>query len=349
MRPPFDDTSKLGFGKYFTDYLFEIRYSAKDGWHDGQIKKRGPFSLDPAASVLHYAQEIFEGLKAYASPDGEVLLFRPEANARRMNRSAQRLCMPELPEDVFINGISELVLKEKQWIPREVETSLYIRPTMVAVESFLGLKTAEEYIFYVILSPVGPYFKEGFNPVGIYVEEEMTRACAGGIGEAKTGGNYAASILALKKAKDKGFAQVLFLDAKEKRYLEEVGAMNVFVVYDNKLVTPALGGTILPGITRDSVIKIAQNSGITVEERSIAIDEVIEGLKNGRVTEMFGTGTAAVISPVGALRYKEQEYPINNNKVGELTESLYRQLVDIQYGKAQDKYGWVRKIGRLRQ
>ncbi|MCR4441970.1 MAG: branched-chain amino acid aminotransferase [Peptococcaceae bacterium] len=347
MRPPYDDTSKLGFGKYYTDYMFVMKYSEGKGWHDREIKKYEPLMLDPAACVLHYSQEIFEGLKAYLSKDGRILLFRPEENARRMNRSARRLYMPEIPEEEFLRALSELVIKEKHWIPGDPGTSLYIRPTMLGVEAFLGVKPAKEYLFYIILSPVGPYYKEGFNPIGIYVEDRLVRASVGGVGDVKTGGNYGASLLAGMKAQEKGFAQVLYLDAKENRYVEEVGSSNVFFVIDGVLVTPPLTGSILPGITRDSVLKMSPDLGYRVEERLITIDEVLESIASGRLTEMFGTGTAAVISPVGLLCYKEKEYAINNKQVGEVTANLYKRLVDIQYGLAEDPYGWVREIGRI--
>lgn len=347
MRPPYTDTALLGFGKYFTDYMYTITYNEEKGWHGGGIKKYGPIAMDPAASVLHYSQEIFEGLKAYASEDGRVLLFRPEQNARRMARSAKRMCMPELPEETFLQAVKELVMHEKEWIPRAPGTSLYIRPTMLGVEPFLGVRPAKQYLFYIILSPVGPYFKTGFNPMGIYVEDSLVRSVVGGVGEAKTGGNYAASLLAGLKAQEKGFAQVLWLDAKEHKYVEEVGAMNVFFVYGNKLVTPSLSGSILPGVTRASVLEMAQDLGYEAEETSVDFEEVLRDIRAGKVTEMFGAGTAAVISPVGYLYYKDKQYMINNNQVGPVTSAFYKSLVDIQYGKVPDKYGWIRELGKL--
>jgi len=346
MRPPYADVGQLGFGKYFTDYMYVIKYNQDKGWHDAGVKKYSNFSMDPAACVLHYAQEIFEGQKAYVAEDGRILMFRPQENARRMNYSARRLCMPEIPEDMFMKALQDLIMHEKEWIPEGQGNSLYVRPTMLGVERFLGVKPAKEYLFYIILSPVGPYYKEGFKPVGIYIEDQMVRAAIGGVGDVKTGGNYAASLMGAVKAEEKGFAQVLWLDAKEHRYVEEVGSMNIFFVYGNKLVTPALNGSILNGITRKSVITLAGDMGYEVKEEAIAIDQVLQDIASGKLTEMFGTGTAAVISPVGLLHYKDREYLINNKNVGKVTQALYNHLVDIQYGRAEDKYNWVYELGR---
>lgn len=347
LKPLFDDPAQLGFGSIFTDRMFTVKYSKEAGWHDAKITKYQSFTFDPASCVLHYSQEIFEGLKAYAGENGQALLFRPEENARRMNRSAKRLCMPELPVEYFIQALKELIMLEKRWIPRSPGTSLYIRPTMIATQPFLGVHPADEYIFYIILSPVGPYFKTGFKPVGIYVEDKLVRSVVGGVGDIKTGGNYAASLMGARKAEEKGFSQVLWLDAKEHKYVEEVGAMNMFFVIDNKLVTPKLTGSILPGITRDSVLKLAAGMGYQVEERLITVDEVIEGIASGAVTEAFGSGTAAVISPVGALYYQDKNYIVNNNEVGPVTKALYNRLVNIQYGREKDEYGWVMELGKL--
>ncbi len=345
MKPPFSDTSRLGFGQYFTDHMFVANYETGKGWYEAKTVDYASFAIDPAASVLHYSMEIFEGLKAYRSADGRILLFRPEQNARRMNRSATRLCMAEIPEELFLRGVKEVVLQDKDWIPGDEGTSLYIRPTMIANENFLGIKVSNRFMFYVILSPVGPYYKEGFNPIPIYVEDKLVRASVGGVGDIKTGGNYAASLFADNRAKKLGFTQVLWLDSKEHRFVEEVGSMNIFFVFGNKLVTPALNGSILPGITRDSVLKLAPDLGYEVEERAISIDEVLEGIKSGKVTECFGSGTAAVISPVGLLHYKGVDYVLNNGRTGEVTNHIYRSLVDIQYGRAADPYGWVQEIG----
>lgn len=340
MKPPYGDVEKLTFGRIFTEHMYTIRYREGQGWYDGKIDKYQPFSLDPAACVFHYAQEIFEGLKAYRSEDGRILLFRPEQNARRLNRSARKLCMPELPEELFLGALTELVKLEQDWIPDKPGTSLYIRPTMIATEAFLGVDAAKEYIFYIILSPVGAYFKAGFNPVSIYVEDQLVRASVGGVGDIKTGGNYAASLLGGAKAKQKGFSQVLWLDAQKHQYIEEVGAMNVFFVFGEKIVTPMLTGSILPGITRDSVIKLAHAMGLEVEERRISIEEVLEGIRTRKLTEMFGSGTAAVISPVGLLHYQDKNYYINENQVGRITRMFYDKLIDIQYGRVDDQFGW---------
>lgn len=347
LKPLFTDPATLGFGKVFTDYMFTMRYQAGKGWIEPKISRYTPFPLDPAAVVLHYGQEIFEGLKAYAAPDGRILLFRPEENAKRMYRSAERLCMQPFPEDYFLEAVTTLVNLEKRWIPKAPGTSLYIRPTMVGLGSALGVHPASEYLFFVILSPVAAYFKEGFKPVSLYVEDYYVRAAVGGVGDAKTGGNYAASLMAGAKAEEKGFSQVLWLDAREKKYVEEVGAMNMFFVFGKKLVTPALSGSILPGITRKSVIELARHLGYQVEERPISIDEVIAGMDNGSLTEAFGSGTAAVISPVGSLYFKNHNYVINQNQVGPITAELYNKLVDLQFGRAKDPFGWVREIGRF--
>lgn len=346
MKPPYDDTGKLGFGQFFTDYMFTMKYTPDKGWHEPLVEKYKSFNIDPAAVVLHYSQEIFEGLKAYKTEDGRVLLFRPEENARRMNRSAHKLCMPEIPEEQFLQALKDVIIPQKDWIPGDSGTSLYIRPTMIGIDPYLGLRTSLEFLFYIILSPVGPYFKEGFNPVSIYVEDTLVRAPIGGLGDVKTGGNYAASLYASVQAKKKGFTQVLWLDAKEHKYIEEVGAMNIVFVLGDKLVTPPLNGSILPGITRDSVIKLAGDIGYKVEERPISIDEVVEKVSSGELTEIFGAGTAAVISPVGSLVYKDKNYVVKDGQVGSVTRDLYNRLIDIQYGRSQDKYGWVHELGR---
>ncbi len=347
LKPLYKDPEQLGFGKIFTDYMFTMKHRIGEGWVEPKISPYAPFMIDPAAVVLHYSQEIFEGLKAYIAEDGRILLFRPDQNAKRMYGSAERMCMTPFPEEYFLESINTLVNLEKRWIPRAPGTSLYIRPALVGLGSALGVHPASEYLFFIILSPVGAYFKGGFKPIGLYVEDNFIRAAVGGVGNAKTGGNYAASLMAGALAEEKGFSQVLWLDAKEKRYVEEVGAMNIFFVFGNKLVTPNLGGSILPGITRASVIEMARSLGYQVEERPITIDEVIDGLTNNTLTESFGAGTAAVISPVGSLNYKGRNYLVGNNQVGKVTGELYTKLVDIQYGRAKDPFGWVREIGRL--
>ncbi|NLG83424.1 MAG: branched-chain amino acid aminotransferase [Firmicutes bacterium] len=343
---PLVDPAELGFGRYFTDRMLIRRF--KDGrWDDPKIVPYQNFTLDPAARVLHYSQEIFEGLKAYAGDDGRIFLFRPEENARRMNRSAARMCMPTMPEEDFLACVTSLVVAEKRWIPRATGTSLYIRPPMIGNEAALGVHPSDEYLFFIILSPVGAYFKTGFKPVRRYVEDVYVRAVPGGVGDAKTGGNYAATLLAGALAEEKGFSQVLWLDARERRYVEEVGSMNIFFVFGTKLVTPALSGSILPGITRDSVLKLAPRLGYEVEERPIGIDEVIAGIEDGHLTEAFGTGTACVIAPVGGFQYKRRDYTITGEEVGPVTQRLYDELVGIQYGRKPDPFGWVKEIGRL--
>lgn len=344
---PLPEESSLGFGKIFTDRMLTMTYHEDKGWSDAGIGAYKDFSLSPAACVLHYSQEIFEGLKAYASEDGRVLLFRPEQNAKRMNRGAERMCMPAIPEDDIVQGIVELVKLEKRWVPRAPGTSLYIRPAMIATDPALGLHSANQYLFFIILSPVAAYFKEGFKPVSLYVEDIFVRAVIGGVGGVKTGGNYAASILASVKAQEKGYSQVLWLDGRERKYVEEVGAMNIFFVFGRKLVTPALSGSILSGITRDSVLALARKLGYEAEERLISIDEVLEGIKSGALTESFGTGTAAVVSPVGSLFYKDQNYQVGEGGVGAITRELYQKLLDIQYGRATDPFGWVKEIARF--
>ncbi|ABO50661.1 branched chain amino acid aminotransferase apoenzyme [Desulforamulus reducens MI-1] len=345
LKPLYQDDSQLGFGRIFTDRMFSMRF-VNNAWNEARIEKYRSFTLDPSSCVFHYSQEIFEGLKAYAAPDGRILLFRPDQNARRMNRSAERLVMPTIPEEDIIQAIEELVLAEKRWLPKQPGTSIYIRPTMIATEAFLGVHPSAEYIFYVILSPVGAYYKGGFKPISLYVEDTYVRANVGGVGDIKTGGNYAASLMAGYRAQQKGFSQVLWLDGRERKYIEEVGAMNMFFVYGKKLVTPKLTGSILPGITRASVLELARYLGLETEERIISIDDVIDGISSGEVTEAFGSGTAAVISPVGSLYYKEKDFVINHNEVGSVTQTLYDKLVNIQYGREEDPFGWVREIGR---
>jgi len=343
LKPLYQDPLKLVFGRNFTDYMFTMEHTTDKGWHNAEIKPYQSLSLDPAANVLHYSQEVFEGQKAYKSSDNEILLFRPHENARRLNSSLKRMCMPEIPEDIFIQAECELIRLEERWIPKAVGASLYIRPAVISTEAALGVRPADRYLFFIILSPVGPYFPEGFNPVNLWVSDDYTRAALGGTGEAKTGGNYAGTLLASKIAKDKGCSQVLWLDAREHKYVEEVGAMNIFFVINNKLVTPKLSGSILQGITRKSVLQIAGDLGITAEEKQISIDELLEGIKNKTVTEAFGAGTAAVISPVGKIKYKGTEYTISQ-ETGPWSKKFFETLTGIQNGEKQDKYGWVYKI-----
>jgi branched-chain amino acid aminotransferase len=343
LKPLFDDPLKLPFGRNFTDHMFSMDHSGS-GWQNPRIKPFQPLVLSPAANVFHYSQEVFEGQKAYKSPKNETLLFRPLENARRLNRSLQRLCMPEIPEELFLEAECELLKIEERWIPGQKGASLYIRPTVIGTEAALGIKASSEYLFYIILSPVGPYFKEGFNPISLWVSDSYSRAGNGGTGEAKTGGNYAGSLLATRQATQNGFSQVLWLDAGEHRFVEEVGAMNIFFVLDGKLVTPALGGTILHGITRKSVLELAPELGLEVEERRIAIEEVIDGIQNGKLTEIFGAGTAAVISPVGKIAFQGRDHTINGNQTGPWAQKLFATLTGIQYGEIEDKHGWVHRV-----
>lgn len=338
------DETALGFGRLFTDRMLVAEWKVGQGWVDARIEPYAPFSLDPACAVFHYAQEIFEGLKAYKWSDGSIALFRPEMNARRFNHSAERLCMPEVPEDLFVGGIEQLVALERDWIPASEGTSLYIRPTMIAVEPVLGVKPSDHYYFYVILSPVGAYYAAGFNPVKIMVEDTYVRAVPGGTGEAKTGGNYASSLKAGLEAKKKGFDQVLWLDGVHRRYIEEVGAMNMLFAYGKTIVTSPLTGTILNGITRDSVLKLAASRGYTIEERLIDVNDLMADIRAGKVTEAFGSGTAAVVSPVGILAYKDESVTVGDGGVGPITRELYDVLTGIQTGRIPDTFGWIRKI-----
>ncbi|MBN2347099.1 MAG: branched-chain amino acid aminotransferase [Candidatus Aminicenantes bacterium] len=343
-KPLFDDPLKLPFGRQFTDHMFTMSFAPESGWHEARITPYGPLLLEPSANVLHYSQEVFEGQKAYKSSRGEILMFRPRENARRMNRSLQRMCMPEIPEDDFLEAEGELLKVEERWIPGQKGASLYVRPTVIGTEAALGIKPSSHYLFYVILSPVGPYFKEGFNPVSLWVSETYSRAGNGGTGEAKTGGNYAGSLLATREATQQGYSQVLWLDAGEHRYVEEVGAMNIFFVIEDTLVTPALSGTILQGITRRSVLELAPGLGIRAEERRIAIDEVVDGIASGKVSEVFGAGTAAVISPVGKIAYQGRDFIVNGNQTGPWAKKFFDTLTGIQYGELEDRHGWIHVV-----
>ncbi len=340
-KPLFEDPLQLPFGRQFTDHMFTLEFTPAGGWGGARIRPYGPLSLDPSANVFHYSKEVFEGQKAYRLPRGEILMFRPQENARRLNRSLRRMCMPEIPEETILEAERELLKVEARWVPAQKGASLYIRPTVIGTEAALGIKPSSSYLFFIILSPVGPYFKEGFNPVSLWVSDTYSRAGSGGTGEAKTGGNYAGSLLATLEATRNGYSQVLWLDDCEHRYVEEVGAMNIFFVIDGRLVTPALGGTILQGITRKSVLELAPEVGIECQERRIAIDEVVEGIASGKVTEVFGAGTAAVISPVGRIGYRGRDYAVNGGQVGPWARKFYDTLTGIQYGELEDKRGWV--------
>ena len=339
------DESQLGFGDIVTDHMYKMDWETGKGWSNPRIEPYGAISIDPAAMVLHYGQEVFEGLKAYTGQDGGIYLFRPEENFKRINRSAERLCMPEVDIDLAMEGMKKLILLDREWVPKSAGTSLYIRPTMIATEPHLGVRPSNAYLFYIIIGPVGAYYKEGLNPVKIYVEDFFVRAAIGGTGEAKTSGNYASSLLAAEEAKKKGFTQVMWLDAAERKYVEEVGTMNMFFLIEDEVITAPLNGSILPGVTRDSVIRIVKEWGMKLSERSLAIDEVIGAAKDGRLKEAFGTGTAAVISPVGQITYKNEDYIVGGGKMGELSHKLYDEIVAVQYGHKPDPYGWVEQIG----
>jgi branched-chain amino acid aminotransferase len=339
------DESKLGFGQIFTDHILLMDYDTIHGWHNGRIEPYGYLKLDPAAACLHYGQEIFEGLKAYYGKGGGIYLFRAVENFKRFNHSAKRVCMPELDVDLAMEALKKLILIDREWIPKTRGTSLYIRPTMIATDPFLGVRPANRYLFYIIIGPVGSYYPEGLNPVKIYVEDRYVRAVPGGTGEAKTAGNYAASLLAAEEAKEKGFTQVLWLDGCEKMWVEEVGTMNMFFVIDDEVITAPLTGSILGGITRDSVIKIVRDWDLKMKERLVSIDEVAAAATSGQLKEAFGTGTAAVISPVGQITYKGKDYVITGGKMGELSQKLYNEIVAIQYAEKPDPYGWTEKIG----
>jgi len=335
------DEKELGFGLYFTDHMFMMTYDHGQGWHNATITKYQNFSMDPAAMVFHYGQAIFEGLKAYRGKDNRIYLFRPKDNLKRMNASAERMCMPTLPVDDVFEAMLLLLRVDQDWVPSAEGATLYIRPTMIATEAGLGVRPAHQYFFYIIKSPVGAYYPEGFNPVKIFVTDKYVRAVRGGVGHVKTAGNYAASIMAAVEAQKQGFTQVLWLDAIERKYIEEVGTSNIFFLIGDELITPPLSGSILPGITRDSVLQLTMDWGIKVVERPISIDEVLRAGEDGSLIESFGTGTAAVISPVGALHYKGRLCTINNGKTGELAKRLFDEIQAIQYGYKKDPYGWV--------
>jgi branched-chain amino acid aminotransferase len=334
-----------GFGRVFTDHMVTIRYADGKGWYDARVEPRAPIALDPATAVLHYAQEIFEGLKAYHAEDGGVTMFRPEANAARFRMSAERMAMPALPDELFLGSLHELIAVDREWIPTVPEASLYLRPFMYASEVFLGVKPSAEYLYLVIAGPVGSYFKGGLKPVSVWVSEDYTRAAPGGTGAAKCGGNYAASLVAQAQAVERGCDQALFLDAVERRYVDELSGMNVFFVYgDDTLVTPPLTGTILPGITRDSVITLARDKGLTVVERPYSYEEWKADAASGALREAFACGTAAVITPIGTVRSATGDFVIGDGTAGPVTTGLRQQLVDIQRGRTPDGYGWVHRV-----
>ncbi len=339
---PQDNT--LGFGKIFTDHMFLMNYDPENGWHDARIVPFQNLSLHPAATVLHYGSEIFEGLKAYRRADGGVQLFRPLENIRRMNNSAERLCLPQIPEEDALEALTTFVRTEADWTPHSEGTSLYLRPFMFGNDESLGVHTVHHALFVIIASPVGSYYAEGINPVRIMIEDEDVRAVRGGTGYAKCGGNYAASNRAGERAAQKGYSQVLWLDGVERKYIEEVGAMNVMFLIGDEVVTPKLTGSILPGITRKSCIEILQKEGYKVSERLLSVEELSNAMKDGTLKEAWGCGTAAVVSPIGELLYKDQKYVVNGGKIGKLTQHLYDTLTGIQWGKTADPYGWIYKL-----
>ncbi len=345
-KPTVEEEASLGFGTTFSDHMFVMEYDSDKGWHDARIVPFGPLPFLPSAAVFHYGAEVFEGLKAYRTAEGKVQLFRPEENAQRLYNSAQRLCIPAVEPADFLEGLYALMEVEKDWVPKSFGTSLYLRPFLFATDPALGLHTIHHAMFVIIASPSGSYYKEGINPVKIMIETQDVRAVRGGTGYAKCGGNYAAANRAGYKAEQKGYTQVLWLDGVHQKYIEEVGAMNVMFKIGGKIVTPDLIGTVLPGITRKSCIELLKEMGYEVEERRISVDEIIEALENGTLEEMWGTGTAAVVSPVGHLAYNDKEYCINENKIGPVTQKLYDELTGIQWGKKADTHNWIKKIDR---
>ncbi len=341
---PKPDEDNLGFGTIFTDHMFIMNYDEMEGWHDARIVPYGPITLSPAANIFHYGSGVFEGLKAYRRKDGGIQLFRPEQNAMRMFESAKRMGMPPVPKEIFIDAVRALVDIDRDWVPHSEGASLYIRPYIIGTDPTLHVDGGREELFMVILSPSGSYYKGGLTPVRIMLETEDVRTVRGGTGFCKCGGNYAASNRAGRRAEELGFSQVLWLDGVQRKYVEEVGAMNVMFKISGKVVTPMLYGTILPGVTRDSVIKLLKDMGYPVEERLLSMDELAEACDNGTLEEAWGTGTAAVVSPIGELRYHGKSYIINNNQIGELSQKLYDELTGIQWGDRPDRFGWTMKL-----
>ena len=335
---------ELGFGQIFTDHMFLADFQEEKGWYDPRVAPYAPIPLDPAAAVLHYAQAIFDGLKAFRGVDGKVRLFRPQKHIERMNNSARRLNIPPLDPELALRSLVELVGLDREWVPKTIGTSLYVRPVIMASEPFLGVRPAKSYIYYVILSPVGAYYPEGMAPVKIRVEEKYVRAVDGGLGAAKTGANYAASLAAGEEAKHEGFTQVLWLDGVHRKYIDEVGTMNIMVRIGDEVLTPELGGTILPGVTRDSVLTLLREWGVKATERPVTIEEVAEAHRNGQLAEVFGTGTAAVISPVGELAYQGRRMVIKDGGIGPLTQRLYDAIVGIQYARTPDPHRWTLEV-----
>ena len=341
---PKPDKNNLGFGKYFTDHMFIMDYSEEKGWHDPKIVPYGPLEIDPATAVLHYGQAIFEGMKAYKTEDGRILLFRPKKNMERMNTSNKRMCIPIIDEDFCVEAVKTLLKIDADWIPSAPGTSMYIRPFIFASDALLGVHPSHTFKFMIILSPVGTYYPQGINPINIYVESNYARSIKGGTGYVKTSGNYASSLKAQSEAETEGYIQVLWLDGIEKKYIEEVGSMNVFFKINGEVITPSLEGSILPGITRDSTIQLLNYYVINVVERRLAMQEVLDAYKNGTLEEAFGTGTAAVISPIGELLWNDQKIIINQGKIGKLSKKIYDTITGIQSGKFEDVFSWTTEV-----
>jgi branched-chain amino acid aminotransferase len=344
LKPKPLDESALGFGKIFTDHMFIMNYTGEKGWHDPRIAPYAPLALDPAATCLHYGQLIFEGLKAYRTADNQIVMFRPEKNMERLNASGERLCIPPVDVDFMVNAMAELVRVESDWVPHSEGTSLYIRPFVLSTDAFLGVHPSDSYLLLVILSPVGSYYAGGLTPVRIYVENNYVRAVKGGTGFTKCAGNYASSLRSQVEAEKEGYAQVLWLDGVEHKYVEEVGSMNVFFVLDDEVVTPALNGSILPGITRASVLEMLRSWGMNVSERRIGIEELAKAYEEGRLKEAFGTGTAAVISPIGELKWEDKAMQLTGGQIGPLSQKLYDEITAIQRCEKADPFGWVTKV-----
>ena len=340
-KPKPQDESKLGFGHIFTDHMFIMDYNRDKGWHSPRIVPFGPLSLSPATMCLHYGQEVFEGMKAYRTADDKIQLFRPEENFKRLNVSNERLVIPPIDEELALHALNELVKIDRDWVPHTDGASLYIRPFIISVDPFLGVRPADEYMFIIIMSPSGSYYASGLEPVSIYVESNYVRAVRGGMGFTKTAGNYAASLIAQNEAHEQNYSQVLWLDGVEKKYIEEVGAMNIFFKIDGEIITPALHGSILSGITRKSALELCKSWGMKVSEKRITIQEVAEAYDNGKLEEVFGTGTAAVISPIGELKYGDKIMTLNNGEIGPVSHMLYETLTGIQWGKTEDTFGWT--------
>lgn len=343
-KPLPTEDNPLTFGTIFTDHMFVMDYETGKGWHNPRIEEYAPLTLDPSAMVFHYGQEMFEGLKAYKAEDGRILLFRPQKNIERANNTNRRICIPEIPEEDFLQAIKEIVRVDQAWIPTKPGTSLYIRPFVIATDPFLGVRPSDTYKFIIILSPVGAYYPEGLNPVKIWIEDEYVRAVKGGVGEAKTGANYVASLKAQMKAHEEGYSQVLWLDGVERKYIEEVGAMNIFFKINGTVITPMLNGSILPGVTRNSCVELCKSWGLPVEERRISVDELVAAARDGSLEEVWGSGTAAVISPVGHLRYGNEVMQIQDGGIGEISQKLYDTVTGIQLGKIEGPEGWVVEV-----